>query len=141
MTSKPSFHTQFRLGVTYFWKRLAAMVIDPTFLILTVVGNAFVVCAGFAMYFLEKEHNPTIQSWLDGIWWAVSTVTTVGYGDVTPVTTAGRVLGIVMMLAGTAIFISFTALFSRAIIGFEIIEVEKEIKKLERDIESLKKEK
>jgi voltage-gated potassium channel len=40
--------------------------------------------------------------WL-GLWWAVQTVTTVGYGDVVPHTTAGRLVGTVLMLAGVSL--------------------------------------
>lgn len=45
-----------------------------------------------------------ITTFNDAVWWAVSTITTVGYGDHYPVTAAGRAIGIVLMFAGVAIF-------------------------------------
>src|SRR5262249_38724194 len=60
--------------------------------------------------------GPTVDSgdfaslW-DGIWWAVVTVTTVGYGDLYPKSVAGRIIGIVLMLVG----ISFLSLLTAAI--------------------------
>lgn len=48
--------------------------------------------------------------WLDSVWWGVTTVTTVGYGDVFPVTTVGRIAGMVLMIAGVSLFVGFTGL-------------------------------
>ena len=45
-----------------------------------------------------------IHTFSDALWWAVSTITTVGYGDHYPVTLAGRAIAIVLMLAGVGIF-------------------------------------
>lgn len=135
---KTSFRQSLKLGWSFFWRRLGSLIFDPAFLILTVLGNSFVFGAGLLFYYIEHGHNPNLNSWLDGVWWSVATVTTVGYGDVTPVTVTGKILGIFMMLAGTAIFLSFTALFARAVIGREIFEVESEIKKLEKEIAKLR---
>ena len=55
---------------------------------------------------LEKGYS----TW-DGVWWAASTMTTVGYGDLSPHTTGGRMLGIALMLIG----IGFVALLTGAI--------------------------
>ena len=45
-----------------------------------------------------------ITTFGDALWWAVSTITTVGYGDHYPVTAAGRAIGIVLMIAGVGLF-------------------------------------
>ncbi|MBZ0112037.1 MAG: ion transporter [Thermoanaerobaculia bacterium] len=55
---------------------------------------------GVSFYFVEIKTNPDIGSVVDGMWWALVTVTTVGYGDITPVTFLGRIIGGVLMMAG-----------------------------------------
>lgn len=55
---------------------------------------------GVSMYFIEKTANPDISSVFDGIWWALVTITTVGFGDITPITPLGRVVGGLLMIAG-----------------------------------------
>jgi voltage-gated potassium channel len=52
------------------------------------------------MYYAELEANPQITNFGDAIWWAVVTVTTVGFGDITPVTVLGRVVASVLMVVG-----------------------------------------
>src|SRR5207247_2902192 len=48
--------------------------------------------------------NANILSLPDALWWAVTTVTTVGYGDRFPTTAAGRGVGVVLMIVGIALF-------------------------------------
>ena len=63
------------------------------------------VSASSLMYFVEHETQPrAFASIPAAMWWGVATLTTVGYGDVTPVTPAGRVLGGVLALLGIAMF-------------------------------------
>ncbi|SEG00106.1 potassium channel family protein [Oceanospirillum linum] len=60
-----------------------------------------VVLAACVMFALEHQAQPeAFKSVLDAIWWAVVTMTTVGYGDITPVTAGGKVLAILIMLLG-----------------------------------------
>jgi voltage-gated potassium channel len=57
--------------------------------------------AGFAA--VEQGPNENVDNTWDGIWWAVCTMTTVGYGDIGPVTDSGRVLAVVVMVVGIGV--------------------------------------
>jgi voltage-gated potassium channel len=68
----------------------------------------FVVCAlvcveGTIVYLLENGHNEGFASIPEAMYWTVVTITTVGYGDVTPVTVLGKMMASVIMLTGFAI--------------------------------------
>lgn len=64
---------------------------------------ALVLVEGTIMYVLEKEANPDFANIPQSVYWAIVTITTVGYGDVTPVTLAGKMMASVIMLTGFAI--------------------------------------
>jgi len=60
---------------------------------------------GIAIVPVEAPHpRVKIQTVEEGLWWATTTVTGVGYGDYVPVTTFGRVLGIILQIAGVLMF-------------------------------------
>ena len=48
--------------------------------------------------------NGRVESFEDALWWSAATITTVGYGDVTPVTPGGRIAGIFAMVVGISTF-------------------------------------
>src|SRR5438105_8109601 len=58
----------------------------------------------------------------DALWYGIATITTIGYGDVTPSTFAGRVVGIVLMLGGATLFSAFTASVASVLIAQRIKE-------------------
>ena len=61
--------------------------------------------ASTGIYFLERDAQPgAFGSIPAASWWALSTLTTVGYGDVIPVTPPGKLLGVVVMLLGVGVF-------------------------------------
>jgi voltage-gated potassium channel len=70
------------------------------FALLTVLGG------GAAYASVETEQN--LNTW-DGVWWAIVTVTTVGYGDTYPATDAGRAIAIVVMMVGIGFIAIITA--------------------------------
>jgi voltage-gated potassium channel len=76
-----------------------------------VLVAAIIVFVG-AVGILDVERNApgsNIQTFPDALWWAVSTVTTVGYGDKFPVTGQGRLIGTAVMLTGIAVLGVVTA--------------------------------
>lgn len=76
---------------------------------------ALVCIEGTLMYMVEFGANPGITSIPDAIYWSIVTVTTVGYGDVVPVTTAGRVLASCIMMTGFAVLAVPTAIVTTEI--------------------------
>lgn len=120
--------------------RVGALFKHPMFGILTIIGNGIIVVLAYVFYLLEHPSNPKVASYLDALWWAVTTCTTVGYGDIIPITTIGRLLGITMMIFGTALFCSFTALFSSVLMGSQLQEVEEEIAGVDEKVQELKTE-
>jgi voltage-gated potassium channel len=81
-------------GARRLFERLGAVA-------LVAVG---VVVVGAAVgYRAEHATNPEFKTFGDALWWAVVTLTTVGYGDVVPETTAGRVDGVMIMIAGVSV--------------------------------------
>jgi voltage-gated potassium channel len=75
-----------------------------------LIAVVIILLAG-AMEWSAEHTQPeaTIHSLSDALWWAVSTITTVGYGDKYPVTTEGKVVALTLMLLGIAIFGLVTA--------------------------------
>jgi len=71
------------------------------FLLLFIVATA-----GIAIYVFEQHINENINSLFDAFYWALITISTVGYGDISPVTTEGRVVSMLVIIAGIAM-ISF----------------------------------
>ena len=74
--------------------------------VIVVATLVVVVAGGVAIRILD--HHEYTSIWM-GMWWALQTVMTVGYGDVTPKSTSGRVVGAFVMLEGLAFLAIVTA--------------------------------
>ena len=86
-----------------------------TILRIAVIWIAVVVISALGMYLAEFGENPNVKSFWDALWWAVVTITTVGYGDVSPATAEGRLAAGVLMVLGIAFFSFLTATFTSAL--------------------------
>ena len=73
---------------------------------LALATGFLVVTAGAAISVVDSADVPNVGT---GMWWAIVTVTTVGYGDVVPHNTAGRVVGAILMLLGIGFISLLTA--------------------------------
>lgn len=70
-----------------------------------------VICASSLMYYAEHEAQPQAFSSIPAaMWWSIATLTTVGYGDVYPVTPAGRLIGSLVAVLGIGFFALPTAI-------------------------------
>jgi voltage-gated potassium channel len=104
---------------------IATLVTSVPFIAITVVGNSIIFAYAFVFYTLEVNINEKVASLLDAVWWSFSTATTVGYGDIIPVSAEGKILGITLMLLGTALFVTYTAIFSQAILSDDMLQIRK----------------
>lgn len=80
-----------------------------------VVGSSVVLIFIAALAVLEAERHAagsTITSFPGALWWAATTVTTVGYGDLAPVTAEGRLIAVGLMIAGIALVGAVTAILA-----------------------------
>lgn len=83
-------------------------ILSSIFIILVLM-----VASSLCMYSLEHEAQPDVfQNAFSGFWWAVSTLLTVGYGDIYPVTIAGRVFGIIIAFLGVGMVAIPTGILS-----------------------------
>jgi len=80
------------------------------------VLGVMTLLGGLSTYLVEHKSNPSMINVFDGIWWALVTVTTVGFGDVVPVTTLGRIIGAVLMIGGM-----FTLALFAGIVGSSLV--------------------
>jgi voltage-gated potassium channel len=82
--------------------------------VIVVATALIVVGAGFVITLIDNEEYSNIGV---GMWWALQTVTTVGYGDVTPTHFAGRLVGAAVMLEGTAFIAIVTAVITSSFVA------------------------
>lgn len=76
------------------------------YLLFTAAG--IIVIGSLVIHSVESQHpDSQINSMLDAVWWTVATVTTVGYGDIVPVTDTGKIVAIFFMFFGIGVLAIF----------------------------------
>jgi voltage-gated potassium channel len=83
-------------------------------IIIAVVTTSITVGAGLLLTVIDRKEFPTIGG---GLWWAVQTVTTVGYGDHVPENAVGRVVAAVVMLLGIGFVTVITASITSSLVA------------------------
>jgi voltage-gated potassium channel len=104
-----------RAGI-WFWRatrELRAIARQNGLGYVLVTASALVVLGGLVLRLVE----PGIQSYGEALWWAIVTVTTVGYGDIAPRTPAGRVVAVVLMLVGIGVIGMLTSSLASYFLG------------------------
>jgi voltage-gated potassium channel len=115
-----------------------------------VVGVALVVMFASALVVFEAERDAeagNIDSLGDALWWSMTTVTTVGYGDAFPTTLTGRLTAVALMLTGIALLGVLTAAVAawfvdrlRAEEAEEVDETLREVRALREEVAALRRE-
>jgi ABC-type amino acid transport substrate-binding protein len=97
------------------WLRFAGRLLSLNFLPVIGLMLLLALVAGTIVWLLETRRNPkmfgggTVRGVGQGIWWAIVTLTTVGYGDKAPKTLGGRMVALIWMFASVILIASFTA--------------------------------
>ncbi len=81
----------------------------PILIYFTLAGNAVMFLSAYIFFYFEKHINPQVETYGDALWWALCTISTVGYGDIYPITGAGRWTGAFLIIVGIMFFLGFTA--------------------------------
>jgi voltage-gated potassium channel len=99
-----------------------------------------ILAGGVSLALLEPEVTGGISS---GLWWAIVTATTVGYGDIAPESALGRLLAVVLMLLGIGIVATLAASIAAYFVGeddnAELVEIRERLGRIEQHLEDLKR--
>ena len=81
--------------------------------IIATLTISITIISGVVMHFTDQKTYPNIG---DGLWWAIQTITTVGYGDLVPSSTPGRLVAALVMIAGIGFLTVITAAITSAFV-------------------------
>lgn len=113
-----SLRTRARNGHAVDMRRQQAIwrIVLRLIVVVSAISSLVVLAGGTALWFLERGlPDRTIRSYGDALWWALTTLTTVGYGDHVPVTAAGRLVAAVVMVLGVAVIGAVAAIVALAV--------------------------
>lgn len=106
----------FRYSSALHRYRRALTLAREEILLFLLAAGILLYLSAVGIYYFEREAQPDhFQSILHSLWWAVATLTTVGYGDIYPVTTGGRVFTFVVLVCGLGIVAAPSGLIAAAL--------------------------
>lgn len=111
-----------------------------TFLAASLVGLFLIIFSSIAVLQFEDSAESNIKSAEDAIWWAFTTITTVGYGDRFPVSSEGRFVAIILMAAGVGLFGTFSGFLAAWFLAPEEKATDTAIEELREEVRGLREE-
>lgn len=104
---------------------VALKMIAPELTLFFILTGIFIFLSAAGIYYFENEAQPeAFASIFHSLWWAIITLTTVGYGDIYPVTLAGRAFTFLILLIGLGVITIPTGLIASALSSARSIELE-----------------
>jgi voltage-gated potassium channel len=91
--------------------------INGTMTAVGVITVLIIIFSSISILTVESVPEGNIKTAEDAIWWTITTITTVGYGDRYPVTTEGRLIGIIVMIVGVGLFGTYTGYIASLFVG------------------------
>ncbi|MGL5290513.1 MAG: potassium channel family protein, partial [Vibrionaceae bacterium] len=91
------------------WRHTRSILRKKTLRMIGLMSALTVFLSASFVYVVERDHAGPIDSFADALWWAITTITTVGYGDTYPVTGFGRGVAVILMVTGITLFGLLTA--------------------------------
>jgi voltage-gated potassium channel len=85
---------------------------NGAFTTVAVIAILTLIFSSISILQFEDAPDSNIKTAEDAIWWACSTISTVGYGDKFPVTTEGRIVGVILMIVGGGLFATMSGFFA-----------------------------
>ena len=125
-------------GSTGLMRRLLHQRQELTLAAISIFILLVVVFASAAMLIAEADSGSQIDTAEEALWFTLATMTTVGYGDIVPITTFGRVVAALTMVAGIGIFGAFTALVASLLVSSKEHEMEEVQEELQKVSESMR---
>src|SRR5262249_42663551 len=100
------------------WRDLIRERAQAALLFVVLLVLITVEAGSIGVLFTEREAaSANIKTASDALWWCMATITTIGYGDVYPVTNPGRMVGVWLMIVGVGLFGTFTAFVANAFVS------------------------
>jgi voltage-gated potassium channel len=124
-------------------KLLAGFVLDrrssSMALAAALVSLLLVVSSAIGILHFESTSDANIKGPEDALWWALTTITTVGYGDRYPITTEGRLLASVLMLGGVGLFGTLSGFVAAWFLAPEASRERSELEALRDEVAALRR--
>jgi voltage-gated potassium channel len=124
-----------KILITYLFQHRAS----GTLASVAMISGILVIFCSIAILHVETGPDSNIKTPSDALWWAITTVTTVGYGDKYPITLEGRAVAVILMIAGVGLFATFTAYISSFFLESANKKHESEITELIAEVRLLRK--
>ncbi len=104
-------------SIRYITTHLFKSRMQGTFASVALIAGLTVIFGSISILQVERDPSANIRTAEDAIWWAFTTVTTVGYGDKYPITADGRLIAACLMVSGVGLFGTFTGYIASWFMG------------------------